>query len=146
MRRRPSLTILLTFTLQSQLFKAACTSVPCQSAGPSCKKWVMEFKGTLPLFPSTGRQCLCVDALVFPAVKSSTGAVWECVSVNQAFFSTFSLWKKQRRVHQVSLSLSPFSRSSIFFYMTWTLEKKEMYCIFICALRMTYTSQINDRC
>lgn len=41
----PSLAILLTFTLQSQLFKAACTSTSCQPASRSCEKWVTEFKG-----------------------------------------------------------------------------------------------------
>lgn len=97
-----SLAILLTFTLQSQLFKAACTSAPCQPASPSCEKWVMEFKGAHSLvvlhsrFASllaafhptcnTQQRCVCVCNSV--SCSEIHEAVWEFVWVNHKTFIT----------------------------------------------------------
>lgn len=119
----PSLTILLTFTLQSQLFKAACTSAPCQPASPSCEKWVMEFKGTHSLVAlhssamaslgflflvthgsssNSSNVCVCNSVSCSEILK----AVWECVSVNQkTFIITFSAGIKAV-AHSPNVSLS----------------------------------------
>lgn len=127
----PSLTILLTFTLQSQLFKSACASTPCQPASqpaPAVKSGSWNLKAHAALLHCT--VALAPLWLSVPPNRSSSSSsslcgcnyvscseiyktVWEFVSVNQkTFIIMFSVC--------VSLSLS-LSVSSviwpIFFHM-----------------------------
>lgn len=84
----PSLTILLTFTLQSQLFKAACTSTLCQPA-PAVKSGSRNLKAHTDLihyaWHAAAAAAVCVCAILFVAVKSREAAQ-EHISVNQKTF------------------------------------------------------------
>lgn len=101
----PSFAILLTFTLQFQLFKAACTSAACQPASPSCEKWVMEFKGARSLVTAAfgcfsgchtdasahARLCVsvCVCARVCVRAQYPAGCFW---NFSESESHSSSLW------------------------------------------------------
>lgn len=105
----PSSEILLTFTLQSQLFKAGRTSAPCQP-DPAVKSGSWNLKAHAALLHRTAWAFLSRAQHAVSVCNSAScldvhEAVWECMSVNHKTFTFSAGMEKKSLARSPSVSL-----------------------------------------